>query len=116
MSGFCLLPTNNLILTRLTRCFRAAYSDHCASKHTLLDSKLIDGRKQTSSSSRVSEAVLSAVDTESSDTNISDMKGQPLSVPVISDDDDWVANCDEKEYIPVLEDVGCVLKVQFITA
>ena len=39
------------------------------------------------------------------------MKGQQSSVPITSDDDDWVANCVEKEYIPVLEDVGCILKV-----
>jgi hypothetical protein len=42
------------------------------------------------------------------------MKGQQLGVPFISDDDDWVANCVEKEYIPVLEDVGCVLKVSYL--
>ena len=39
------------------------------------------------------------------------MKGQQFGMPIISDDDDWVANCVEKEYIPVLEDVGCILKV-----
>ena len=76
-----------------------------------MDCKFIDGRKQNSSVSAVCNGASSSVEIEPSDTNISDTRGQPLSLPFISDDDDWVANCVEKEYIPVLEDVGCVLKV-----
>lgn len=106
-----LLSTDNLTLPHINRCFRAAYSDHCASKHASLDSRLIDGKKQSTSSSAVREGGLASVENELIDANSSDMKGQQLCVPIISDDDDWVANCVEKEYIPVLEDVGCVLKV-----
>lgn len=110
-----MLPAKYLFLTHFTRCFRAAYSDHCASKHASLDCKFIDGRKQNSSISAVREGASSSVEIEPSDINISDMRGQPLSLPFISDDDDWVANCVEKEYIPVLEDVGCVLKVKTVS-
>jgi hypothetical protein len=106
-----LLHTDNLTLPHINRCFRAAYSDHCASKHPSLDSRLIDGKKQASSISAVKEGGLASVENELTDANSSDMKGQQLGMPIISDDDDWVANCVEKEYIPVLEDVGCILKV-----
>jgi hypothetical protein len=27
------------------------------------------------------------------------------------DDDQWVANGSDKEYVPVAEDIGCILKV-----
>ena len=104
LSCSCFLLT--IFSSQLTRCFRAAYSDHCASKHATLG-----GRKQLSSSSATCESGLPSIENDSFDTNMSDMKGQLSSVPSIADDDDWVANCVEKEYIPVLEDVGCVLKV-----
>ena len=51
-----------------------------------------------------------AVDSETVDDDISS-KSRSTRIPVGLDDDNWVVSGSEKEYIPMAEDVGCVLKV-----
>lgn len=71
-------------------CFKLAYGDHCTTKHL----RVRKGPERKSPISGITD--ISTVDNETIDG---------------LDDDNWVVSGSEKEYIPMAEDVGCVLKV-----
>lgn len=78
------------------RCFKTAYTDHCNTKHPPIGSRNIDSRRLTPTKSILGE-------TENEIPDQDRYSGL--------DDDQWVANGTDKEYIPGAEDIGCILKV-----
>ena len=83
------------------RCFKTAYTDHCNTKHPPVSSRSNDTRRMTPTKSILNESKYA---TENEIPDQDQYSGL--------DDDQWVANGSDKEYIPDAEDIGCILKVR----
>jgi CCR4-NOT transcription complex subunit 6 len=92
-------------------CFKAGYKGHCHSQHASMsinDQRSLK-RQFANRNYHSGEDLLAALaDTDMIDTN------HAIVIPEIfaAVENDWVASGIQKEYIPLADDVGCVLKVE----
>jgi hypothetical protein len=84
----------------LIRCFKTAYTDHCNTKHPPVSSRNADARRMTPTKNILGDSNYAAESEISEHDQYSGL-----------DEDQWVANGSDKEYVPVAEDIGCILKV-----
>ena len=85
-------------------CFKSAWKGHCGAHHTSL--------KPTFRKRNVSKGTFMDEELEIEAATIPSESTGGSSCSSLDTEDNWVACAEDKAYIPVGEDVGCVLKVE----